>query len=246
MDMNIILDFVRFFVFALLGFLALAVSDEKYKEIDEGVKKQNFLVKFFVKKLFKPFRKIKKLIGASVDKNSVILFTGALLLLFILDFGIGAFIFLCKMIFFFIIGKEAPSGFTAAFSLLFGAGVHAFIIWLKKMKARSESEEVDKKARYQTAGQAIMLFGSFLMWLAFEIAILLLSPRLAYEEGTFVPSIFFKVVMVAMAVFAVIFAILLLKYGIEQKGLKIMIALFYLPIFFGIAIAMVYFTLFRG
>ena len=30
--MNIILDFVRFFVFALLGFLALAVSDEKYRK----------------------------------------------------------------------------------------------------------------------------------------------------------------------------------------------------------------------
>ena len=231
MGFGLIFDIINLIVFIIIGILSVKWGKEDLKAYEEKAESQNIATKTIMRKFLKPLRYSNLLIGRSVEKNSAFLFGGALIVLFLYYLVIGIVFFLIKFVIYAIISLEANPNFIEAFSLLMGAGVQSFLIWIKKIKERSLSEGFNFKMKTQNLFQSFLLFVNLTIWALSEFLFLVLSPDIAFIEGTNEASVIIRLFFFFVAIFALYVVLNLIKYGVSSKVIKIIIYIVYLPIF---------------
>ncbi len=231
MGFGIVFDIVNLIIFTIIGILSVKWNKETLNEYEQKVEGQHIAIKTIARKFLKPLRYSNSLIGRSVEKNSAFLLGWAIIVLFLYYFLIGIFFLIIKYSVYTIISLEAKPNFIEAFALLLGAGVQSFIVWTNKIKERSTSEGLNFKMKTQNFFQSFFLFVNLLIWSLGELAFLLLSPDIAFVEGTTQGSIFLRGFLIFVAIFAFYVVFKLIKYGVNSKAIKIVIYIVYLPIF---------------
>lgn len=231
MGFGIVFDIVNLIIFTIIGILSVKWNKETLNEYEQKVEGQHVAIKTIARKFLKPLRYSNSLIGRSVEKNSAFLLGWAIIVLFLYYFLIGIFFLIIKYVVYTIISLEAKPNFIEAFALLLGAGVQSFIVWTNKIKERSTSEGLNFKMKTQNFFQSFFLFVNLLIWSLGELAFLLLSPDIAFVEGTTQGSIFLRGFLIFVAIFAFYVVFKLIKYGVNSKAIKIVIYIVYLPIF---------------
>jgi ABC-type multidrug transport system fused ATPase/permease subunit len=216
-------------IFMVIGGYSITLKPEVVKKMHEDAKAKNIVIRSILNKFLKPLRYSNSLIGRSVEKNSVILFGWAILILFIYYLIIGLIFFFIKSIIYSILQMTAVFSLAEAFSLLFGAGIVSTIVWLKRLK---EKEEDSLKAKISELTRAILLFIILSLWSLGEIYFLGLSPDLAFVDGVAPPvSGFFQLVIIILGVFGGIVVYLLIKWSVSSKKARIIILVTFYPLF---------------
>ncbi len=239
MGFGILFDVLNLIVFTIIGIISVKWNKEAIGEYEQKLEGQHVAIKTIARKFLKPLRYSNSLIGRSVEKNSAFLLGWAIIILFLYYFVIGVIFYLLKVVIYSIVALEANPNFIEAFALLLGAGFQSFITWIFKIKERSFSEGINFKMKTQNLFQSFFLFVNLIIWSLGELVFLLLSPDIAYVEGTTQGSLFLRGFLIFVAIFALYVVVNLIKYGVNSKPIKVVIYVVYMPIFLYVLLVLI-------
>ena len=205
------LTFMFFVFFFVVGSLSITMTEEQYESLDTSLKSQKGVLKWIVDKFMKPMRYSKKLIGRSIEKNSVILFFLSILVLAFYYLFVGLLFLYFKSMIYEVIGMTPGVDFIEAFALLFGSGIQAFLLWIKKLKEKSKSEDNKDMNIWQSYGVlfslALWAYSLFIFWV--------FSPESFFYTQSGGISIFSKAISLFMGFFMIYVLVCLLRYGVS-------------------------------
>ena len=205
------------FMFSFFFVVGLAIDYYEWRTIWNSWYKPKIakgVLKWIVDKFMKPMRYSKKLIGRSIEKNSVILFFLSILVLAFYYLFVGLLFLYFKSMIYEVIGMTPGVDFIEAFALLFGSGIQAFLLWIKKLKEKSKSEENKDMNIWQSYGVlfslALWAYSLFIFWV--------FSPESFFYTQSGGISIFSKAISLFMGFFMIYVLVCLLDMRCPIRG----------------------------
>jgi hypothetical protein len=242
MDAIWIYRWIYFFVFFTVGVISVRISGEEVKRYQQEAKQKGLITRSLLNKVLKPLRYSNTLIGKSVEKDSVLLFGVALTILFLYYGIISLIFFFMKALIYVILFNKIPAiSLIEGFSLLLGAGVISFPIWLKRFKDKQDSER-----KLKDSIRVIWLFLVFFFWFGLEVVYLVYTQEYAFAPGhteenpLYTP--FLRLFMIAMGIYLMIVVFFLIIWGVRSKTIKLLLLIPYPLLIFYILAVSAYFA----